>query len=139
MGRIRVAVVLVISFLAAPLAAQAQQTTKSVIGFLHQGSQDPLVLTNAFSQGLSEVGLREGRDVTIEHRWADGHYDRLPVLAVELVSHRPAVIAAAFLPASLAAKAATQTIPIVFLTGSDPIAAGLVPNLNRPPGNVTGI
>ncbi len=125
--------------LAAPLAAEAQSPTKSLIGFLHQGSPEPLSLTNAFSRGLSEAGISEGRDVTIEHRWADGHYDRLPALAAELVSHRPAVISAAFLPASLAVKAATQTIPVVFLTGSDPIAAGLVSSLNRPLGNVTGI
>ncbi len=125
--------------LAAPSASNAQSPTKSLIGFLHQGSRDPLSLTSAFSQGLSEVGLSEGRDVTIEHRHADGHYDRLPALAAELIRHRPAVIAAAFLPASLAAKAATATIPIVFVTGSDPIAAGLVSSLNRLTGNVTGI
>lgn len=127
------------SVVVTPLAVEAQPSTKSVVGFLHQGSPDPLPLTNAFSQGLSEAGIREGRDVTIEHRWADGQYDRLPALAADLVSHRPAVIAAAFLPASLAAKAATQTIPIVFLTGSDPIASGLVSSLNRPTANVTGI
>src|SRR5262249_24581156 len=87
----------------------------------------------------SEIGISDGRDVTIEHRWANGHYDRLPALAADLIRYRPAVLAAAFLPASLAAKAATTTIPVVFVTGSDPIAAGLVSSLNRFTGNVTGI
>ena len=124
---------------AAPLLAEAQVPTKPLIGFLHQGSQDPPAITNAFGHGLRDAGITEGRDVTVEHRWADGKYDRLPVLAAELVNHRASVIAAAFLPAALAAKAATQTVPIVFLSGSDPIAAGLVSTLNRPTGNVTGI
>ena len=94
---------------------------------------------NAFIKGLSVVGMIEGQNVTIEDRAADGHYDRLPALVTELVEHRVAVIAANFLPAALAAKAATQTIPIVFLSGSDPIGAGLVSSINRPTGNVTGI
>jgi putative tryptophan/tyrosine transport system substrate-binding protein len=121
-----------------PLAARAQQPLP-VIGFLHQGSQEPLSLMNAFRKGLSEAGIIDTQDVTIEDRAADGHYDRLPALAAELVEHRVAVIAANFLPAALAAKAATQTIPIVFLSGSDPIGAGLVSSINRPTGNVTGI
>jgi putative ABC transport system substrate-binding protein len=90
-------------------------------------------------KGLSEVGIIEGRDVTIEDRAADGHYDGLPALAAELVQRRPVVIAANFLPAALAAKAAAQTIPIVFLSGSDPIGSGLVSSISRPTGNVTGI
>src|SRR5262245_33272237 len=106
-----------------PLAARAQQQPLPVIGFLHQGSPEPLSLMNAFRKGLSEAGIIDIQDVTIEDRAADGHYNRLPALAAELVEHRVAVIAANFLPAALAAKAATQTIPIVFLSGSDPIGA----------------
>jgi len=121
-----------------PLTARAQQSLPA-IGFLHQGSAEPLTLMNAFRKGLREVGIIDGQDVTIEDRAADGHYDRLPALAVELVERRVAIIAANFLPAALAAKAATQTIPIVFLSGSDPIGAGLVSSINRPTGNVTGI
>jgi putative ABC transport system substrate-binding protein len=121
-----------------PLAARAQQPLP-VIGFLHQGSPEPLSLMNAFRKGLSEAGIIDTQNLTIEDRAADGHYDRLPALAAELVEHRVAVIAANFLPAALAAKAATQTIPIVFLSGSDPIGAGLVSSINRPTGNVTGI
>jgi putative tryptophan/tyrosine transport system substrate-binding protein len=121
-----------------PLAARAQEPLP-IIGFLHQGSPEPLSLMNAFRKGLREVGFIEGQNVTIEDRAANGHYDRLPTLAAELVGARVAVIAANFLPAALAAKAATQTIPIVFLSGSDPIGAGLVSSINRPTGNVTGI
>jgi len=120
-----------------PFASRAQPAA-AVIGFLHQGSREPPTLSNAFRKGLSQGGVGTG-GVTIEERWADGHYDRLPALAAELVSLRPAVIAANFLPAALAAKKATQTIPIVFLSGSDPIGAGLVSSINRPEGNVTGI
>src|SRR6516165_7238491 len=121
-----------------PLAARAQQPLP-VIGFLHQGSQEPLYNMTAFKEGLREIGIIEGQDVAIEDRAADGHYDRLPALAAELMQHRPAVIVANFLPAALAAKAATQTIPIVFLSGIDPIGSGLVSSINRPTGNVTGI
>jgi len=118
---------------------RAQQKAMPVIGFLHQGPLDPAPLLGAFSQGLNESGISVGQDARIEHRAADGHYDQLPTLAKELVDLKVAVIAANFLPAALAAKAATQTIPIVFLSGSDPIAAGLVSCFNRPNGNVTGI
>jgi putative ABC transport system substrate-binding protein len=121
-----------------PLAARAQQPLP-VIGFLHQGSQEPLYNMTAFKEGLREIGIIEGQNAAIEDRAADGHYDRLPALAADLVQHRPAVIAANFLPAALAAKAATQTIPVVFLSGSDPIGSGLVSSINRPTDNVTGI
>jgi ABC-type uncharacterized transport system substrate-binding protein len=121
-----------------PRVVRAEQIVP-VIGFLHQGSPEPLSLMNAFRKGLSEVGIIEGQNVTIEDRAADGHYDRLPALATELVERRVAVIAANFLPAALAAKTATQKIPIIFLSGSDPIGAGLVSSINRPTGNVTNL
>jgi putative tryptophan/tyrosine transport system substrate-binding protein len=121
-----------------PLAARAQQALP-VIGVLHEGLPAPSPLTEAFRQGLIEAGINEGRSVTIENRWAEGQYDRLPALAADLIAHRVGVIAAAYLVAARAAKAATQTLPIVFVTGSDPVAAGLVSSLNRPVSNVTGV
>jgi putative tryptophan/tyrosine transport system substrate-binding protein len=121
-----------------PLATQAQKTMP-VIGFLHQGSLPPLPLRAAFRKGLVEAGISEGLSITIEDRSADGQYDRLPALAADLVNRQVMVIAAELLPAALAAKAATQTIPIVFLSGSDPIGSGLVSSINRPTSNVTGI
>jgi len=120
-----------------PVVGRAQQPP-TVIGFLHQGSRELPALSNAFRKGLSQAGVAAGA-VTIEDRAADGHYDRLPALAAELVNLRPAVIVANYLPAALAAKSATQTIPIVFLSGSDPIGSGLVSSINRPDGNITGI
>ena len=118
-----------------PVRAQ-RQTSK--IGFLHQGFSEPLLNIDAFKRGLSEAGI-DIQSVSIEDRAANGKYDRLPALAAELVADNVAVIAANFLPAALAAKAATQTIPIVFLSGSDPIKSGLVSSINRPVGNVTGV
>jgi putative tryptophan/tyrosine transport system substrate-binding protein len=121
-----------------PLAARAQQAFPA-IGFLHEGLPAPSHLTAAFRQGLVEAGIIEGHSIAIENRWAEGQYDRLPVLAADLIEHRVGVIAAAYLVAARAAKAATQTVPIVFVTGSDPVAANLVSSLNRPTGNVTGV
>src|SRR5580704_1171279 len=123
---------------ALPVVARAQQPSP-VIGFLHQGSLPTMPSRTAFRKGLVEAGIGEGYTVTIEDRPADGRYDRLPALAADLVSRRVSVIAADFLPAALAAKAATPEIPIVFLSGSDPIGSGLVSSINRPTGNVTGI
>jgi ABC-type uncharacterized transport system substrate-binding protein len=121
--------------------AKVQQVEKPVIGVLH--SQSPsaytLSVTDAFRQGLGETGHVDGRNVALEMRWALARYERLPALAAELVDQRVAVIAAASLPSALAAKAATSTIPIVFVSGADPVKLGLVASLNRPGGNLTGV
>ena len=124
-----------------PLAANAQKPTMPIIGVLESGSAASTTnITAEFHAGLRESGFVEGQNVTIEYRRADAQYDRLPALAVDLAQRNVAVIAAsgAFV-SPLAAKAATTTIPIVFLMGADPVGTGLVASLNRPGGNVTGI
>jgi putative ABC transport system substrate-binding protein len=124
-----------------PLAAHAQQPAMPVIGFLGATALDPYTgpLVAAVRQALTEVDFVEDRNITIEFRWAEGHYDRLQAFANELVGNHVAVIVAGSLPSAVAAKQATSSIPIVFIMGADPVKLGVVASLNRPGGNVTGI
>jgi putative ABC transport system substrate-binding protein len=123
-----------------PPAARAQQSSMPVIGYLGPGSpQSDAFRLTGFRQGLKEAGYVEGQNLTIEYRWAEDHYDRLPAMAADLVRHQVAVIVATSALASRAAKAITTTLPIVFETAGDPVKLGFVVSLSRPGGNLTGV
>src|SRR2546429_3502357 len=130
-------VALTLNLLAAPLAAEAQRKAMPVIGYLYVATPS-LAPTAEFRQGLREAGYVEGHNVAIEYHWAEGHYERLPALARDLVERQVDVIYAGGPQAAYAAKSATATIPIVFVVGTDPVADGLVASLAQPGGNLTG-
>jgi putative tryptophan/tyrosine transport system substrate-binding protein len=129
------------SAVAWPLAARAQQPSMPVVGFISSRSPDESAsAVVAFRQGLAEAGYVEGQNVEITFRWAEGHYDRLPMMAADLARRRvTAILATGGNPPVFAVKAATATIPIVFIIGSDPVEVGFVASLNRPGGNITGV
>ena len=122
-----------------PLGASAQQSAMLVIGLLGNGSDPGGNMYSAFRLGLKDTGFTEGQNAAVESRWANDRYDRLPALAAELIARRAGVIAAVGAAAAVATKAATATISVVFFMGEDPVSLGLVPSLNRPGGNVTGV
>ena len=123
-----------------PLAVRAQQSAPPVIGYLHSGLEAQSVPLIGFRKGLNEAGFVEGRNIEIQKRFAEGHYDRLPALASDLVNQHIAVLAVAGgVQTALAAKSANITVPVVFAIGSDPVQFGLVESLNRPGGNMTGV
>jgi len=122
-----------------PLTARTQQAPMSTLGFIHPASPATWPYINGFRRGLQEAGYVEGRNITIEYRWAENHYDRMPALAADLVARRvTAIVAGGGVAAAQAARAATSEIPIVFFTGTDPVAEGLVDSFSRPAGNLTG-
>jgi putative ABC transport system substrate-binding protein len=123
---------------ALPIAARAQQPAMPIVGFLNSASPGPYPPVSAFLRGLNEMGFVEGRDVAIEYRWAEGHYERLPALIADLVQRKVSVIAATSTPAAVAAKAANTAIPTVFTTSGDPVQLGFVSSLSKPGGNLTG-
>jgi putative ABC transport system substrate-binding protein len=127
-----------------PLPARAQQPARPVIGFINSSSAGPnnanVGLLDSFQQGLGEGGYVEGRNLNIEYRWAGGQYDQLPVLLADLIRRQvKLIVASGGLITAVAAKAATNTVPILFIAGSDPVKVGLVPSLSRPGGNATGV
>ena len=123
-----------------PLCAHAQKPTLPVIGFLHSGSEASAPYLVGFEQGLKEIGFENGRNVTIQYRFAEGHYDRLPAMVADFVYQKVTVLAAVGgVQTALAAKPASAIVPVVFANGSDPVQFGLVKSLNRPDGNITGV